>query len=39
MLEGGAAALAALYASTSLVAGFLAVAATTNLVRRAKLGG
>jgi len=39
MLEGGAAALAALYASSSLVAGFLAVAVTTNLVRRAKLGG
>ena len=35
MLDGGETALAASYAAASLAAGLLAVAATTNLVRRA----
>jgi CrcB protein len=37
MLEAGAWTLAAAYASVSIVAGFLAVAVATNLVRRASL--
>jgi CrcB protein len=37
MLDGDHVALAAAYAATSLLAGFLAVAAATNLVRRARL--
>lgn len=38
MLERGATGLAFAYAATSLAAGFLAVAAATNLTRRARLG-
>jgi CrcB protein len=37
LLDHGDGVLAAAYAATSLIAGFLAVAATTNLVRRARL--
>lgn len=37
MLDHGNGALAAGYAAASVTAGFLAVAATTNLVRRARL--
>jgi hypothetical protein len=37
MLDGRHVALAAGYAAASLLAGFLAVAAATNLVRRARL--
>jgi fluoride exporter len=37
MLDGRHLGLAAAYAATSLVAGFVAVAAATNLVRRARL--
>ena len=37
LLDHGDGGLAAAYAAASLVAGFLAVAATTNLVRRARL--
>ena len=37
MLDHGDGGLAAAYAGASLAAGFLAVAATTNLVRRARL--
>jgi fluoride exporter len=37
MLDHGDGGLAAGYAAASVTAGFLAVAATTNLVRRARL--
>jgi CrcB protein len=37
MLDAGEVGLAAAYAATSVVAGFLAIALTTNLVRRARL--
>jgi len=37
MLDGGHVALALAYSAISLAAGFLAVAAATNLVRRARL--
>jgi CrcB protein len=37
MLDGGSAGLAAAYAAGSIVAGFLALALATNLVRRARL--
>ncbi len=37
MLDGGHLALAFAYAAMSLAAGFLAVAAATNLVRRTRL--
>jgi fluoride exporter len=37
MLDGRHLALAAVYAAASLLAGFVAVAAATNLVRRARL--
>jgi hypothetical protein len=36
MLDAGEAGLAASYAAASLAAGLLAIAATTNLVRRAQ---
>ena len=39
MLDGDAAGLAAAYALASVLAGFLAVAAATNLVRRARVTG
>jgi CrcB protein len=39
MLDANALGLAAAYALTSVVAGFLGVAAATNLVRRARLTG
>jgi CrcB protein len=39
MLEAGEVGLAAAYATTSVAAGFLAVAVATNAVRRARLSG
>jgi CrcB protein len=38
MLDGDHAGLALAYAAASVASGFLAVAAATNLVRRARLG-
>jgi fluoride ion exporter CrcB/FEX len=37
MLDDGDGALAAAYAAASIAAGFVAIALTTNLVRRARL--
>src|SRR4051812_32597404 len=39
MLDAGEVALACAYAGTSVVVGFVAVAAATNLVRRARVAG